>query len=61
MLTFYELSGEPATADYDITWNDGIMTIAVPPDEDNDQVIYEYLVREGADTSEIDKRAVKTN
>ncbi|MBQ1440129.1 MAG: hypothetical protein IIZ10_10595 [Solobacterium sp.] len=59
VLTFYELSGEPATADYDITWNDGIITIAVPPDEDNDQVIYEYLVREGADTLKIDMRAVK--
>ena len=58
VLTFSELSGEPATAKYDITWNDGIITIVVPPDEEGGNPINEYLVREGADTSEIDKRAV---
>ena len=58
VLSFYEMSGEPATAGYDITWNDGIITIVVPPEEEGGDPIYEYLVREGADTLKIDMRAV---
>ena len=56
-LMFYEVTGEPATDDYEITLKDGIMTILVPG-EDGEDDIYEYLVRDGADTSEIDARAV---
>ena len=56
-LTFYETTGESATDDYEITLKDGIMTFYVPADGENDEVI-EYLVKEGADTSEIDAKAV---
>lgn len=60
VLSFYELNGQPATAGYEITLNDGIITIVVPPDEEGGDPIYEYLVREGADTLKIDMRATKT-
>ena len=57
ILTFYETTGENASDQYKITLKDGIMTFYVPADEDGDEVI-EYLVREDADTSEIDAKAI---
>lgn len=56
-LSFYETTGENASDQYKITLKDGIMTFYVPADEDGDEVI-EYLVREDADTSEIDAKAI---
>ncbi len=60
VMTFYEMTGEPAVGDYDITLKDGIITIAVPPDEEGGELLYEYLVKEDTDTSQIDARAEKT-
>ncbi len=56
-LSFYEVNGQPASDDYEITLKDGIMTFFIPGENGEDD-IWEYLTRDDADTSEIDKDAI---